>query len=99
MSYSSDHPVWTPTCAVCNGPVELETCNTDERGSAVHEECYVRKMRVKAGLVPIPPLRESPWVNTLRPSARPAIIGIANPGVPERERANAVPGPVFSVGI
>jgi hypothetical protein len=45
MSYSSDHTVWTPACAVCKAPVELETCNTDERGRAVHEECYVRKIR------------------------------------------------------
>lgn len=28
-------------CCICNSPVSLETCNTDERGSAVHEECYV----------------------------------------------------------
>jgi hypothetical protein len=45
MSDSSYHPVWTPTCALCNSPVELETCKVDERGSAVHEECYVRKIR------------------------------------------------------
>jgi hypothetical protein len=30
-------------CSICNSPVSLETCNTDERGSPVHEECYVRK--------------------------------------------------------
>jgi hypothetical protein len=54
MSYTSDHPVWVATCALCNSPVELETCKTDERGKAVHEECYVRKLRVCAGRVPIP---------------------------------------------
>jgi hypothetical protein len=30
-------------CSICNSPVSLETCNTDERGSPVHEQCYVRK--------------------------------------------------------
>jgi hypothetical protein len=56
MSYTSDHPVWVATCALCNSPVELETCKTDERGKPVHEACYVRKVRVYAGRVPIPPL-------------------------------------------
>jgi hypothetical protein len=56
MSYTSDASVWVPTCALCNSPVELETCKIDERGSAVHEECYVRRMRVNARRVPIPPL-------------------------------------------
>jgi hypothetical protein len=48
MSYTSDNTVWVPTCALCNGPVELETCKTDERGRAVHEECYVRKIRANS---------------------------------------------------
>jgi hypothetical protein len=56
MSDTSAPPVWVPTCALCNGSVQLETCKTDERGSAVHEECYVRKVRVGANRVPIPPL-------------------------------------------
>jgi hypothetical protein len=30
-------------CCICAGPIPLETSNTDERGKAVHEECYVRK--------------------------------------------------------
>lgn len=30
-------------CCICGGPVPLETSKTDERGKAVHEECYVRK--------------------------------------------------------
>lgn len=28
-------------CCICNSPVSLEKCNTDERGNAVQEECYV----------------------------------------------------------
>jgi len=31
------------TCALCNQPVDIQECKTDERGSAVHEECYVAK--------------------------------------------------------
>jgi hypothetical protein len=45
MSNTSAHPVWVPSCVLCNRSVELETCKVDERGSAVHEECYVRKIR------------------------------------------------------
>lgn len=28
-------------CSICGNRVPLETSKTDERGSAVHEECYV----------------------------------------------------------
>jgi len=28
-------------CSLCAKPIELETANTDERGLAVHEDCYV----------------------------------------------------------
>lgn len=56
MSYVSAHPAWAPICAMCNCPVPFETCKADERGRAVHEECYVRKTRIKARRVPIPPL-------------------------------------------
>jgi hypothetical protein len=45
MSYPSDVSVWVASCALCNNPVELETCNTDESGRMVHEECYVVKIR------------------------------------------------------
>jgi hypothetical protein len=30
-------------CCICSKPVALEVSKTDERGNAVHEECYVRK--------------------------------------------------------
>jgi hypothetical protein len=29
------------TCTLCKRPVNLQECKTDERGMAVHEECYV----------------------------------------------------------
>ena len=37
-----------PKCNICNRAVELETAKTDEDGKAVHEECYVRIIRLKA---------------------------------------------------
>jgi len=30
-------------CCICSSPIPLETSKTDERGKAVHEDCYVRK--------------------------------------------------------
>jgi hypothetical protein len=49
MNYTSNNPApvsarWMPTCTLCNKPVQLETCNTDESGKAIHEECYIRKV-------------------------------------------------------
>ena len=37
-----------PKCNICNRAVELETAKTDESGKAVHEDCYVRILRLKA---------------------------------------------------
>jgi hypothetical protein len=31
-------------CSVCHKPIHLETSKTDERGDAVHEECYVQDL-------------------------------------------------------
>jgi hypothetical protein len=47
------HPVprgrqWLPSCRICNDPVLLETSKTDEYGQAVHEECYVLNLSLKA---------------------------------------------------
>src|ERR1700687_3582625 len=36
-----------PVCSICNRPVKLETSKTDERGQAVHEGCYLLKVKVK----------------------------------------------------
>jgi hypothetical protein len=35
------------TCALCNRPVELKTCKTDESGKVIHPECYLRQIRLK----------------------------------------------------
>jgi hypothetical protein len=36
-----------PLCFVCKTPVPLETAKTDERGAAIHEECYLLKVKVQ----------------------------------------------------
>ncbi len=35
----------SPACWMCGNPVALEECNTDEHGRAVHEQCYVEKVK------------------------------------------------------
>ena len=35
------HEVWVPPCAICSESVNLEESKTDERGRAVHENCYI----------------------------------------------------------
>jgi len=32
-------------CSICDNPVRLETSKADEFGKAVHEECYVLKVK------------------------------------------------------
>jgi hypothetical protein len=41
-------PIPLPICDVCGRTVSLEYCKTDERGDAVHEECYLRKLGLEA---------------------------------------------------
>jgi hypothetical protein len=36
-----------PKCSICDEPVELETAKTDEDGKPVHEDCYIRRTRLK----------------------------------------------------
>jgi hypothetical protein len=40
---TQDAPRRSLICLICTEPVPLETSNTDEKGRAVHEECYVLK--------------------------------------------------------
>jgi hypothetical protein len=35
-----------PTCPICNEPVELKTGSADENGHAMHEECYLLRLRL-----------------------------------------------------
>lgn len=34
-------------CVICENPVALESCKTDEDGDAVHEACYISKVTTK----------------------------------------------------
>ena len=34
-------------CVICESPVALEHCKTDEDGDAVHEACYLSKVATK----------------------------------------------------
>jgi len=36
-----------PRCFLCGKPVPLSTSKTDENGNAIHEECYVLRMRLR----------------------------------------------------
>ena len=38
---------WVPTCVLCGKSVKLETCKTDEYGKCIHEQSYVRKIRLE----------------------------------------------------
>jgi len=33
-----------PLCDICQEHAPLESCNADEQGHVVHEECYVQKI-------------------------------------------------------
>ena len=44
MTGSAQYPQRGIACCICSGPIPLETSKADERGQAVHEECYVRKI-------------------------------------------------------
>ena len=35
---------WRPQCVICRESVQLEESKADERGQAIHEECYVSKL-------------------------------------------------------
>lgn len=56
------HPLRAfPVCSICKQPVRLETAKTDEKGQAVHEDCYLQ--RLMASLQYSPP-RITPNSNT-----------------------------------
>ena len=44
-------PDW-PICCICGQPVKLETSKTDEFGHAVHEDCYILKVRLHRATEP-----------------------------------------------
>ena len=34
-------------CSICDRPVDLRTCKTDEFGKAVHEACYTARLALE----------------------------------------------------
>ena len=38
-------------CCLCGDPVDLRTAKTNEYGKAIHEDCYVLRMRMKRGVL------------------------------------------------
>jgi hypothetical protein len=34
-------------CQICGKPVAVETSKTDENGRAIHEDCYVLKVKLE----------------------------------------------------
>jgi len=38
---------WSPECVICKKSVKLEESKADERGQAIHGECYVAKITEK----------------------------------------------------
>ena len=44
--------MFTPICPFCNLPIVLETSKADERGRAVHEDCYVLKVALHHKTLP-----------------------------------------------
>ena len=51
-------------CCICNFSVSLETCNTDERGSPVHEQCYVNETVLRLKMGEVVRVREN-WLNSM----------------------------------
>lgn len=45
-----------PLCSICTKPVPLETCKTDEAGQAVHEDCYVLRLKQTLTAAPSGPV-------------------------------------------
>ena len=47
LSEQTSHGPWRPECVICKEPVSLEQSKADERGQAVHEDCYVSQLNRK----------------------------------------------------
>lgn len=47
-----------PLCWICSKPCSLESCNTDQFGLAVHEDCYVTSLRLRNGSRALQPKAE-----------------------------------------
>ena len=49
-------PEYRLLCAICDSPVELERCKTNEHGHAVHDDCYVTRMAPRPKRFPQRPM-------------------------------------------
>jgi hypothetical protein len=63
-----------PICPLCTEHVELETAKTDEKGRAVHEDCYAASIRAQRRIVA---------------STSLSLLIVHALAIPERERAVA----------
>jgi hypothetical protein len=55
------HKLRVPLCSICNKPVEVEAATIDEHGEAIHEECWLLKMRLEqAQKPPKDPVKHAP---------------------------------------
>jgi hypothetical protein len=41
-------PPFQLLCPICDGSVSLESANTDEHGKAIHEDCYLLKVKLRS---------------------------------------------------
>ena len=40
------------SCSICNKPIDITTAKTDDKGKAVHAECYVMAVLAKLPATP-----------------------------------------------
>jgi hypothetical protein len=45
---STSTTIHTTACWICGKEVSLRNCKVDERGRAVHEECYIARTKLEA---------------------------------------------------
>lgn len=59
LIFRNKSPVYPrlPICPICSEFVALESSKADENGKAIHEECYLLKIGLKAATTPVHPLR------------------------------------------
>jgi hypothetical protein len=58
---------WRPECVICKESVKLEESKANEYGQAIHEECYLWRIKEETSPLPAavgftPEAQESEWV-------------------------------------
>ena len=59
-------PITSPLCFICQTPVELEISKTDENGRAVHERCYLLRLRQRQRTTESNPSRQHDGLKSYR---------------------------------